>query len=68
MPSRGPKTVLAERETHDARHGRADEFTTGLRDAYTDSRGMGGEYAGMSFAQQEFLVAGGVLRGDKPPS
>jgi hypothetical protein len=42
-----------------------DRFTTGLRDAYTDLRGKGGEYAGMAFAQQEFLVTGGVLRVDK---
>jgi hypothetical protein len=61
-------TALAERGTRGARYGRADEFTTGLRDAYTDSRGKGGEYAGMAFAQQVFLVAGGVLRVDKLPS
>jgi hypothetical protein len=42
-----------------------DRFTTGLRDAYTDPRGKGGEYAGMAFAQQVFLLTGGVLRVDK---
>jgi hypothetical protein len=45
-----------------------DRFTTGRRDAYTDPRGKGGEYAGMAFAQQVFLVAGGMLRVDKLPS
>jgi hypothetical protein len=45
-----------------------DQFTTGLRDAYTDSRGKGGEYAGKAFAQQVFLVAGGVRRMDNLPS
>ena len=36
--------------------------------SYTESRGKGGEYAGMAFAQQVFLIADGVLRVDKPPS
>jgi hypothetical protein len=45
-----------------------ERFTTGLPDAYTDSRGKGGEYAGTAFAQQVFLVAGGMLRVDKLPS
>jgi hypothetical protein len=45
-----------------------DRFTTGRHDAYTDPRGKGGEYAGMAFAQQVFLVAAGVLRVDKLPS
>jgi hypothetical protein len=45
-----------------------DRFTTGLRDAYTDPRGKEGEYAGMAFAQQVFLLTGGVLRVDKPSS
>ena len=47
----------------------AGRFTTGLRGAYTAPLGKGGVYAGMAFAQQGFLVAGGaMLPVDKLPS
>ena len=59
-------TNRKERKTL-SRSSPVDQFTIGLHDAYTDSRGKGGEYAGMAFAQQVFLVAGGVLRVDKLP-